>query len=148
MQKDKFLQEGGIMFDLVSGFSQRLETLGVPAGFVGELIGVSSGQLSLYLSRRRPMPNEIAKLTDHTIKELEKLIHVCGPIPVSFSIKDAQRIRVLLDKLSDGEIEIRIRDLAAVAAEERSFLPEGIGVVKSEISLRASGGGAFSISIS
>ena len=72
-------------FDSARTFSDRLEKIGVTKNFFGTLVGVSSGEISNYLSGKKPLGGQRTIQFDAMVRSLENLTELFQPIGVRFN---------------------------------------------------------------
>jgi hypothetical protein len=81
---------------------EKMFAVGVNVAQLSQIADVASNKLSQFLNCTRPIPNhEIARLRD-ALENLEKLVRVAEPFPISF--RNTIKIRELLLSMKKGEL--------------------------------------------
>jgi len=70
--------------DATRTFTGRLDALGISKNFFGELVGISSGEISKLLSGAKPIGGEKIEQLDSMLRDLERLVSIFEPCGVGF----------------------------------------------------------------
>lgn len=81
------------------------DDLGISTAALGEIANIHRNRLSLYLNGTAQIPNhEIIRL-EKTFQELDELVRLADPFPVSF--ENALKIKDLLVRLRAGDLKVK-----------------------------------------
>jgi hypothetical protein len=89
-------------FDAVKTIPARLKAIGVSINFFGQLVHLSSGEISNFLSGKKRLSSDYAKRFTEMVKDLELIAKAVSPIPVSF--KDPETIRQVIHSFRNGDL--------------------------------------------
>jgi hypothetical protein len=84
---------------------RRRDDLGIGTVALAEITGIHRNRLSLYFAGTSQIPNADIALLEKTFNELDELVRLADPFPISFA--HALKIKALLERLRAGEFDDR-----------------------------------------
>ena len=104
----------------------RMATIGISCGQLSEFTGIRAQILHPGLRATQPLSNPDRENVLRTLTELEALVNLARPIPVD--VTDTRKIKFLLEKMADGDLNYLASPHTRAWAEEMEAEAAGVGV--------------------